>query len=169
MITDLSQKNMSFQTLLRRFRYTSRVQFFSTKPDFTSDRYKVERGPYANICNDHVTFFNNLLGQNRVITDAEECEGYNIDYSKIVRGKWKCVRILFSWSFEFSCGNCLKSNLLFTIYICNNTYQYNINNFDIIVAYNYFMIKINELLNVMNCILYNKYYESRKKWVIMNK
>lgn len=88
---DLSQKNMSFQTLLRRFRYTSRVQFFSTKPDFTSDRYKVERGPYANICNDHVTFFNNLLGQNRVITDAEECEGYNIDYSKIVRGKSKIV------------------------------------------------------------------------------
>lgn len=82
---------MSFQTLLRRFRYTSRVQFFSTKPDFTSDRYKVERGPYANICNDHVTFFNNLLGQNRVITDAEECEGYNIDYSKIVRGKSKIV------------------------------------------------------------------------------
>ncbi|XP_043803555.1 D-2-hydroxyglutarate dehydrogenase, mitochondrial [Apis laboriosa] len=82
---------MSFQTLLRRFRHTSRVQFFSTKPDFTSDRYKIERGLYANICNDHVVFFNNLLGQNRVITDAEECEGYNIDYSKIVRGKGKIV------------------------------------------------------------------------------
>lgn len=80
---------MNSPTLLRTLRYTSTFRFLSTKPAFTCDRYKVKRGPYANISNDHVAFFNELLGRNRVITDAEECEGYNIDYSKIVRGKRK--------------------------------------------------------------------------------
>lgn len=80
---------MNSPTLLRTLRHTSICRFFSTKPAFTCDRYKMKRGPYANISNDHVAFFNELLGQNRIITDAEECEGYNIDYSKIVRGKRK--------------------------------------------------------------------------------
>lgn len=80
---------MNSPTLLRTLRHTSICRFFSTKPAFTCDRYKMKRGPYANISNDHVAFFNELLGRNRVITDAEECEGYNIDYSKIVRGKRK--------------------------------------------------------------------------------
>lgn len=47
----------------------------------------MKRGAYASISNDHVAFFNELLGRNRVIVDAEECEGYNIDYANIVRGK----------------------------------------------------------------------------------
>lgn len=80
---------MNSPTLLRTLRRISICRFFSTKPAFTCDRYKMKRGPYANISNDHVAFFNELLGRNRVITDAEECEGYNIDYSKIVRGKRK--------------------------------------------------------------------------------
>ncbi|XP_050584117.1 D-2-hydroxyglutarate dehydrogenase, mitochondrial isoform X3 [Bombus affinis] len=83
-------QNMNSPTLLRTLRYTSIFRFLSTKPAFTCDRYKVKRGPYANISNDHVAFFNELLGRNRVITDAEECEGYNIDYSKIVRGVLTC-------------------------------------------------------------------------------
>lgn len=80
---------MNSPTLLRTLWRISICRFFSTKPAFTCDRYKMKRGPYANISNDHVAFFNELLGRNRVITDAEECEGYNIDYSKIVRGKRK--------------------------------------------------------------------------------
>ncbi|XP_015435265.1 PREDICTED: D-2-hydroxyglutarate dehydrogenase, mitochondrial [Dufourea novaeangliae] len=59
----------------------------NTKPAFTSDRYKVQRGPYARITNEHTDFFDSLLGPNRVISNSEECEHYNIDYSKIVRGK----------------------------------------------------------------------------------
>ena len=78
---------MSPRILLRTFQRISGFRFSSTKPAFTSDRYNVKRGAYASISNDHVAFFNELLGRNRVIVDAEECEGYNIDYAKIVRGK----------------------------------------------------------------------------------
>ncbi|KAF3429149.1 hypothetical protein E2986_05180 [Frieseomelitta varia] len=78
---------MSPRILLRTFQRISGFRFASTKPAFTSDRYNVKRGAYASISNDHVAFFNELLGRNRVIVDAEECEGYNIDYANIVRGK----------------------------------------------------------------------------------
>lgn len=64
----------------------------SAKPELTSVRYKVERGPYATLTESHVNFFKNLLEQNRVITDPEECEGYNIDWVKMVRGKWNKSR-----------------------------------------------------------------------------
>lgn len=83
----LLYNNMSPRILLRTFQRISGFRFSSTKPAFTSDRYKVKRGPYASISSDHVAFFNELLGRNRVIADAEECEGYNIDYAKIVRGQ----------------------------------------------------------------------------------
>lgn len=61
----------------------------SAKPDFTSERYNVKRGPFGEISNDHVNFFGKLLGTNRIITDPEECDGYNIDWIKMVRGKLK--------------------------------------------------------------------------------
>ncbi|XP_078048801.1 D-2-hydroxyglutaric acid dehydrogenase [Augochlora pura] len=79
--------------LFRALCNASSFRSFSTsvKPAFTSDRYKVQRGPYAKIQSSHVSFFNDLLGQNRVISDPEECESYNIDYSKIVRGKSSLV------------------------------------------------------------------------------
>lgn len=63
----------------------------SAKPELTSVRYKVERGPYATLTESHVNFFKNLLEQNRVITDPEECEGYNIDWVKMVRGNSRLV------------------------------------------------------------------------------
>ena len=56
-------------------------------PELTSVRYKVERGPYAALTDSHVSFFNNLLDHNRVITDPDECEGFNVDWVKMVRGK----------------------------------------------------------------------------------
>ncbi|OAD59077.1 D-2-hydroxyglutarate dehydrogenase, mitochondrial [Eufriesea mexicana] len=82
---------MIIQTFLRKFQRCPKFRFCSTKPAFTADRYDVKRGPYANISNNHVAYFDELLGRNRVITDADECEGYNIDHSKIVRGKSKLV------------------------------------------------------------------------------
>ncbi|XP_076751629.1 D-2-hydroxyglutaric acid dehydrogenase isoform X1 [Xylocopa sonorina] len=85
------KNNMTTRMILQGLRHPSNVRWFSTKPAFTSDRYKVERGPYATLSNGHVSFFKDLLGENRVITDADECEGYNIDYAKIVRGKSSLV------------------------------------------------------------------------------
>ncbi|XP_017888237.1 D-2-hydroxyglutarate dehydrogenase, mitochondrial isoform X2 [Ceratina calcarata] len=82
---------MNSRALFRPLCFVSNFRSFSEKPAFTSDRYNVKRGPYANITNANVTFFNELLGRNRVIKDAAECEGYNIDYSKIVRGKSNLV------------------------------------------------------------------------------
>ena len=77
----------------RGFLSASNVRCFSSnaKPQFTADRYKVERGPYAKISNEHVAFFNELLGRSRVIVDPDECESYNIDFSRIVRGKSNLV------------------------------------------------------------------------------
>ena len=65
-------------------------RFNSTKkltPDFTCNRYKIERGSYAKLTDTHKSFFEELLGRNRVISNSEECEGYNVDWLKTVRGK----------------------------------------------------------------------------------
>ncbi|KOC68161.1 D-2-hydroxyglutarate dehydrogenase, mitochondrial [Habropoda laboriosa] len=82
---------MALRMLFRAAHRASSLRCFSAKPEFTSDRYNVERGPYAKISQEHLSFFDQLLGQNRVITNVDECEGYNIDYSKIVRGKSNVV------------------------------------------------------------------------------
>ncbi|XP_034947769.1 D-2-hydroxyglutarate dehydrogenase, mitochondrial [Chelonus insularis] len=60
-------------------------------PDLTAVRYKVKRGPYDEITGTHVKFFEQLLGQSRVITDPTECDGYNVDWVKTVRGKSRLV------------------------------------------------------------------------------
>lgn len=59
------------------------------KPELTSIRYKTRRGPYAMVTDADVRFFDSLLGSNRLITDPDECESYNIDFMKSVRGKHK--------------------------------------------------------------------------------
>lgn len=59
----------------------------NVKPELTSIRYKMQRGPYATISNADIRFFESLVGSNRLITDPDECEGYNIDFPKTVRGK----------------------------------------------------------------------------------
>lgn len=65
----------------------------------------MKRGPYACITKDHVACFNELLGRDRVITDEEECEGYNVDYTKIVRGKREqrvpSIFLIFPLKFSF--------------------------------------------------------------------
>ena len=76
---------------LRAFRNALSFRSFSAKPAFTADRYKVQRGPYARISDEHAAFFGGLLGSSRVVSDPEECEGYNIDHINIVRGKSNLV------------------------------------------------------------------------------
>ncbi|KAG7199803.1 hypothetical protein KM043_000465 [Ampulex compressa] len=61
------------------------------KPELTSVRYRVERGPYSRISEAHLAFFNGLLDRNRIVTDPEECDGYNIDFAKTVRGNSRLV------------------------------------------------------------------------------
>ncbi|KYN30873.1 D-2-hydroxyglutarate dehydrogenase, mitochondrial [Trachymyrmex septentrionalis] len=68
-------------------------QYYSTgvaKPELTSIRYKTQRGPYATVMDADVCFFESLLGS-RLITDPHECESYNIDFAKTVRGASKLV------------------------------------------------------------------------------
>ncbi|KAI4492772.1 hypothetical protein M0804_002563 [Polistes exclamans] len=62
-----------------------------TKPELTSVRYKTQRGPYSMITSEHVNFFERLLDRNRVITDPDECDGYNIDFANTVRGNSRVV------------------------------------------------------------------------------
>ncbi|XP_012151768.1 D-2-hydroxyglutaric acid dehydrogenase isoform X2 [Megachile rotundata] len=84
---------MYFRIFVRALFRSSNVRCFSAnaKPQFTADRYKIERYAYSKISKEHVAFFKELLGRNRVITDPEECESYNIDFSRIVRGKSNLV------------------------------------------------------------------------------
>ncbi|KAG5327186.1 D2HDH protein, partial [Pseudoatta argentina] len=69
-------------------------RYYSTgaaKPELTSIRYKIQRGPYATVTDADVCFFESLLGSSRIITDPDECESYNIDFAKTVRGASKLV------------------------------------------------------------------------------
>lgn len=52
------------------------------------DRYpNVKRGNFATLDENHLKFFKDALGANRVITDEAECQSYNVDWIKNVRGK----------------------------------------------------------------------------------
>ncbi|XP_050448521.1 D-2-hydroxyglutarate dehydrogenase, mitochondrial [Cataglyphis hispanica] len=64
---------------------------YATKPELTSIRYKMERGPFNRISSADISFFNTLMSSNRVITSPDECESYNIDFPKTVRGAGRCV------------------------------------------------------------------------------
>ncbi|KAF5277755.1 hypothetical protein FQR65_LT03735 [Abscondita terminalis] len=72
-------------SLLRH--YTS-----ETLPQLTKDRYPhIKRGNYAVLTQDHIRYFVDLLGQHRVLNDPSDCEIYNIDFIKAVRGYSQCV------------------------------------------------------------------------------
>ncbi|KAJ8929674.1 hypothetical protein NQ314_017601 [Rhamnusium bicolor] len=61
-------------------------------PELTKDRYPhVKRGDYATLDENHLRFFTELLGTNRIVTDPSQCEGYNVDWIKNVRGYSQCV------------------------------------------------------------------------------
>lgn len=62
---------------------TSRVDV-----ELTSVRYKdhVQRGNYATLQPDDIAFFRETLGENRVLTEESDVDGYNVDWLGIVRG-----------------------------------------------------------------------------------
>uniref|UniRef100_A0ABD2XE31 D-2-hydroxyglutarate dehydrogenase, mitochondrial n=1 Tax=Trichogramma kaykai TaxID=54128 RepID=A0ABD2XE31_9HYME len=61
------------------------------RPELTALRYKVERGPYAELGQRDESFFRSLLGEDRVITEPDECDSYNIDWLRSVRGLFRIV------------------------------------------------------------------------------
>ncbi|XP_028148779.1 D-2-hydroxyglutarate dehydrogenase, mitochondrial [Diabrotica virgifera virgifera] len=76
----------------RPFHFRRQLASLGSLPQLTKDRYPhVKRGEYANLDQQHVGFFKDLLGLNRVITDSEECESFNVDWIKGVRGYSQCV------------------------------------------------------------------------------
>ncbi|XP_048521200.1 D-2-hydroxyglutarate dehydrogenase, mitochondrial [Dendroctonus ponderosae] len=72
-------------------RRQQKSQRASNLPELTKDRYAVKRGDYAMLNGQHLQFFTDLLGSKRVLTSAEECQPYNIDWIKNVRGYSRCV------------------------------------------------------------------------------
>ncbi|XP_011499612.1 PREDICTED: D-2-hydroxyglutarate dehydrogenase, mitochondrial [Ceratosolen solmsi marchali] len=60
-------------------------------PELTALRYNVKRGSYAVPNDTHVAFFEKLLGPGGVITDSQECDAYNVDWLKIVKGSSRLV------------------------------------------------------------------------------
>nr|CAD7197965.1 unnamed protein product [Timema douglasi] len=62
----------------------------SSSVELTADRYPdVKRHNFALLDSNHVQFFKSILGQDRVLTDAEELETYNVDWLKMVRGQYR--------------------------------------------------------------------------------
>ncbi|XP_026830791.1 D-2-hydroxyglutarate dehydrogenase, mitochondrial [Ooceraea biroi] len=79
--------SVSFWRCLKKMTHLHRCYSTGTKlPELTSVRYKIQRGPYNTISDADVRFFDALLGSNRLVTDPDECESYNIDFPKTVRG-----------------------------------------------------------------------------------
>ncbi|XP_044268012.1 D-2-hydroxyglutarate dehydrogenase, mitochondrial [Tribolium madens] len=63
-----------------------------TLPELTKDRYPhVKRGEFAKLDHNHLRFFRELLGENRVLTDPSDCEIYNVDWNRNVRGYSECI------------------------------------------------------------------------------
>ncbi|KAJ8954511.1 hypothetical protein NQ318_000742 [Aromia moschata] len=56
------------------------------RPDFTKNTYNVSRGYYNYLQEDHIRFFQRLLGEKRVIMDLSDLEKYNVDWYIQVRG-----------------------------------------------------------------------------------
>lgn len=71
----------------RRRRASSTTSRQRIQPELTSVRYKVERGPYAAISDVHAAFFARILGTDRVITEPDECDSYNVDWLHMVKGR----------------------------------------------------------------------------------
>lgn len=82
----LSQKNV-LPNLCRRLASSHREI-----PALTKERYPVKRGQYSEVTDSDVTKFESILGgSSRVLTQAEDTQGYNIDYLGSVRGYSRVV------------------------------------------------------------------------------
>ncbi|KAJ8918437.1 hypothetical protein NQ315_008134 [Exocentrus adspersus] len=61
-------------------------KYLHAKPNFTKNTYNVSRGNYNYLHETHIKFFENLLGDQRVIMDLCDLEKYNVDWYNQVRG-----------------------------------------------------------------------------------
>ncbi|XP_030747862.1 D-2-hydroxyglutarate dehydrogenase, mitochondrial-like isoform X2 [Sitophilus oryzae] len=59
---------------------------FKNLPDFTKNTFNVERGFYNYFQEPHLRFFQNLLGNERVVTDLIDLEKHNVDWYLQFRG-----------------------------------------------------------------------------------
>ncbi|XP_017774334.1 PREDICTED: D-2-hydroxyglutarate dehydrogenase, mitochondrial-like [Nicrophorus vespilloides] len=73
---------------LKRF---ASIRCFSSTPDFTKNNYNVQRGGYQSLEEDHIKYFQTLLGENRLVMDLSDLEQYNVDWFKHYRGNSKLV------------------------------------------------------------------------------
>lgn len=49
-------------------------------------RKRATRGHYSQLESDDISFFSNLLGKHRVLTNQDELEGYNVDWLHAIQG-----------------------------------------------------------------------------------
>ncbi|XP_076269357.1 D-2-hydroxyglutarate dehydrogenase, mitochondrial-like isoform X1 [Rhynchophorus ferrugineus] len=59
---------------------------FGSKPDFTKNTFNIERGFYNYLQEPHLKYFQQLLGEQRVVTDLSDLEKYNVDWFLQMRG-----------------------------------------------------------------------------------
>ncbi|XP_063242747.1 D-2-hydroxyglutarate dehydrogenase, mitochondrial-like isoform X2 [Bacillus rossius redtenbacheri] len=64
----------------------------SSAVQLTAERYPdVKRGNYSVLADRHLQFFESILGRERVLTDPDDVEPYNVDWLRMVRGASKVV------------------------------------------------------------------------------
>ncbi|XP_076329152.1 D-2-hydroxyglutarate dehydrogenase, mitochondrial-like [Tachypleus tridentatus] len=60
--------------------------------ELTSKQYsRLKRGPFTELSSKDLEFFQRLLGQEKVLADVEELDGYNTDWMKMFRGSSSLV------------------------------------------------------------------------------
>jgi hypothetical protein len=65
------------------------LQCCRSEVELTSVRYPgVRRGSFAQLSDKHVQHFRSILPKERVITDADDVAGYNVDWLGMVRGRY---------------------------------------------------------------------------------
>ena len=65
-------------------------------PALTTDRYNVERGPYAKLTENDVKFFKSILTEpSMVLENEDDIAFYNVDWMHIFRGKALQGHLLF--------------------------------------------------------------------------
>lgn len=50
-------------------------------------RKRAKRGEFSELECDDISFFSNLLGKHRVLTNTSEIEGYNVDWLRSIKGR----------------------------------------------------------------------------------
>ncbi|CAH2004346.1 unnamed protein product [Acanthoscelides obtectus] len=72
--------------LSRPHRHIQRKCGLHGRPNFTKNNYKAIRGNFGYLEEQHIQFFQKLLGYDRILTDLSDLEQYNVDRYCQVRG-----------------------------------------------------------------------------------